>query len=76
MRELIGERARLLGRNIEAEDLHCNQSVTLGIVGAENRTEGANTNLMQDPKWTELGRCGEGRGIVSCQGTPQGVEKM
>ena len=66
-RQLVGQRLRLLGRDVETEDLHGDQPVAFGLVGAEDGTERADADLMQDPEGAELCWCSEGRRIVAGQ---------
>jgi hypothetical protein len=73
--ELVCERLRLFGRNVEAEQLHRHQAVSRRFVRAEHGTESANTNLMQDPERSERRRWSEGSRIVSGHSTA-GIKKM
>ena len=66
-RQLIRKTSRLFGRHIEAKNFDRDETVTSGLVGPEDRTEGANTNLMQDPERAERWRWGECGRIVSSQ---------
>ncbi len=68
VRQLVGQRLGLFGRNVEAEHFDGDQTVARGFVRAENRAERANTDLMQDPKRAERWRWGEGRRLVFSQG--------
>jgi hypothetical protein len=74
--QLVRERMRLLGGDVEAEDLHGNETVTRGLVCAENRTKRANTDLMQHPEGAERRRWGEGRRIFSGQGACSSRDQM
>src|SRR5262245_50567002 len=66
-RQLIRKASRLLGRHIQAKDFDRDETVPCRLVGAEDRTEGANTNLMQDPEWAKRWRGGECGRVVSGQ---------
>ena len=70
-RQLVGQRLRLFGRDVEAEHLDRDQPVARRLVGAEDGTERANANLMQHPEGAELRGCREGRRVVSGQGVPR-----
>ncbi len=57
--KLVRQELRLLGGDVEPEYLDRHQPVTRRLVGAKNRAEGANADLMQDPKRAERGRWSE-----------------
>jgi hypothetical protein len=40
-------------REVEPEQLHCNELVLVRIVGTEDGTERASSDLMKNAKWTE-----------------------
>src|SRR4051794_2848479 len=63
--QLISEGSGLLRCHVEAEDFDCNQAVASRLVRAEYRPERANTNLMQDPEWSECGGWSECCRVVS-----------
>ena len=65
--QLVGEHLRLFGNDVEPEDLDRDQPIAGRLVGAENRTECANANLMQDPEGPERRRRRECGRIVSGQ---------
>ena len=58
-RQLVGERLRLLGGDVEPEDLHRDQPVPLRLVGAEHRAQRAHADLVQHPEGAELCGCRE-----------------
>ena len=58
-RQLVGERLRLLGRDVEAERLHRDQSIALRLIGAEDRSQRADADLVQHPEGAELRGCRE-----------------
>src|SRR5688500_7439376 len=64
-RQLVGKRPGLFGRHVEPEDLYGDEPVSRWLVGPEYRAERPNTNLVQDPEWSECGRWSEGGRIVS-----------
>jgi hypothetical protein len=64
-RQLVSKRLCLLRRHIEAEYLDRYQTIARRLVGAKDGTKSANTNLVQDPEWSERGRWSEGSRIVS-----------
>jgi hypothetical protein len=51
--ELAQQRGGLFGRNVEAEDFDCNEAVAGRIVRAEDGTERACADLMENPKRPE-----------------------
>ena len=51
--QLVGERSRLLRRNVEPEHLDRDQSIARRLIGPKNRTKRPNTDLVQDPKRSE-----------------------
>jgi hypothetical protein len=53
-RELVGERLRLLRRDVEAERLDRDQPIALRLVGAENRPQRAYADLMQHPEGSRM----------------------
>ena len=65
--QLIGQRLRLLGCDVETEDLHGDQPIAFRLVGAEHGTERADADLVQHPEGAELSGCSEGRRIVAGQ---------
>ena len=67
VRQLVGQRLRLLGGDVETEDLDRDQPIARGLVGAEHRTERAHADLMQDPEGAERRRRSECGRIVSGQ---------
>ena len=66
-RQLVGQRLRLLGCDVETEGLHGDQPIAFRLVGAEHGTERADADLVQHPEGAELSGCSEGRRIVSGQ---------
>ena len=66
-RELVRERLRLLGRDVETEDLDGHETVARRLVGAEHGTERPHANLVQHPERAECGRRRECGRIVSGQ---------
>jgi len=64
-RQLVSERLCLLRGDVEAEYLDGNETIAGRLVGAKDGTKSANTNLVQDPEWSERGRWSEGSRIVS-----------
>ena len=62
-RESLG----LFGDDVEAEDLDGDETVARRLIGAEDGTERANANLVQDPEWAECGRRRKCAGVLSCQ---------
>ena len=77
-RQLVGERLRLLGRDVEPEHLDGDQPIARRLVGAEDGTERANANLMQHPEGAERWRAARMRRVVSGQrrNSSGGIEKM
>ena len=67
MRELVGQRLRLLGCDVETEDFDRDQAIARRLVGAEHRTECAHADLMQDPEGAKRRRRSECGRIVSGQ---------
>jgi hypothetical protein len=68
-RQLVGERLRLLGCDVESEDLDRDETIAGGFVCPEDRPERANADLMQHPEGAEGWRWCERRRIVSGQFT-------
>ena len=68
-RKLVGERLGLLGRHVEAEDLYGDKTIAGWLVGAKDRSERANADLMQHPEGAERWWWCERRRIVSGQFT-------
>ena len=64
-RQLVGKRLCLLGSDIEAENLDGDQAIPYRLVGAEDGSESANTDLMQDPERAERWGRSERSRIVS-----------
>src|SRR5213075_2352381 len=64
-RQFVGQRLRLFGGHVEPEHFHGDKTIACGLVGAEHRTQRANTNLMQDSERSECRWWSEGSGIVS-----------
>lgn len=64
--KFVGQRLRLLGRDVQTEDLDRDQPISRRLVGTEDRPECANTDLMQDSEGSKRRRWGERAGIV-CQ---------
>ena len=76
-RQFVGELLRLLRGDVESKDLHRDQAVALGLVGAEHRAQRAHADLMKHPKGAELGGCSEGRRVVAGQRLPRvGSKKL
>ena len=67
LRQLVGERLRLLGRDVEAEHLDGHEAIARRLVGPEHGTQDARTNLMQHPERAESRRRREGGRVVSGQ---------
>ena len=65
--ERVGERLCLFGDDVEPEDLYRDEAVAGRLIRAKNRTEGANTNLVQHPEWTEGRGRRESAGVLSGQ---------
>ena len=55
-RQLVGQRLRLLGGDVETEDLDRDETIARRLVGAEHGTESADADLMQHPEGAERGR--------------------
>ena len=51
--ELVDQGPGLLRRDAEAEHLDRDQTISTGFVSTKERSEDANANLMQHPKWAE-----------------------
>ena len=68
-RQLVSERVRLLGCDVEAEHLDRDEAIAGRFVGSEDRAERANANLMQHPEGAEGWWWCERRRIVSGQFT-------
>src|SRR3954471_17311277 len=64
-RQFLGQQLRLFGRHVEPEHFDGDEAIACGFVGAEYRTQRANTNLMQDPERSECRWWNEGSRIVS-----------
>lgn len=62
-----GERRRLVGRQVESEDLDRDESILNRVVRTKNRSEAAGPNLMQDLEWATSGRRRVVRGSVGVQ---------
>ena len=62
-----GQHVRLLGHDVEPEDLDRDKPVAGGFIGAENGTKSTNTNLMQHPEGSECRRGRECAWILSGQ---------
>src|SRR5438128_1234067 len=58
LERLCDELMHTLGWQVESEKFDGDKSIALRIVGTEDRTEYAGSNLMKNAKWTE--------GIVGC----------
>ena len=65
--QLVRERLRLLGDDIEAEDFDGDEAIARGFVGAKDGTERANADLVQHAERAERGRRGECAGVLSGQ---------
>jgi len=63
--ELFSKGGGLFGGDVESENLDGDESIAIGFVGSKDGTKSANTNLVQDPEWSERGRWSEGSRIVS-----------
>jgi bacillithiol biosynthesis cysteine-adding enzyme BshC len=50
------QRRRLFGSEVETKDLDCDEPIASGLVRAEDRTQRARTNLMENPEWPECFR--------------------
>ena len=72
--QLVGERLRLLGGDVEPEHLDGDQTIARRFIGAKDGTKRANTDLMQHPEGAEAGG-GECGWVVSGQGYASGDRK-
>ena len=52
----VREHLGLFGDDVEPEHLDGHQAIARGLIGAENGTKSANTNLMQHPEGAECWR--------------------
>jgi hypothetical protein len=66
-RKLVCEGARLLGRDVEAEDFDGDEAISRGLVGSEYGPKRADTDLMQDPEGAKRGRRRKPGRVVSGQ---------
>jgi hypothetical protein len=63
----FGEPCDVLGDVLETKGLDGDESIALRVVGAENRSQDAAADLMQDAVRAEGGRRGEPGGLVERQ---------
>ena len=67
LRQLVGERAGLLGRDVESKDLDGDEPIAGGLVGSENGSKRADTDLMQHPEGAKRWRGRKSGRVVSGQ---------
>ena len=67
LRQLVGERARLLGHDVESKDFDGDEPIARGLVGSKNGSKGADTDLMQHPEGAKRRRGRKSGRVVSGQ---------